>query len=62
MIHHSTDSLTYQPRTQISSELPFFSLHTPNSGHNCLLLQRQVELELQGIIFTHPGNAQTIQT
>jgi len=62
MIHHSTDSLTHLPLSQISSEPPFFPLHNPNGGHNCVLLQRQLELKLQGIIFTHPGNAQRIQT
>ena len=63
---HSTDcvqyNLTHLPLTKISSEPLFFLLHTHNSSHNCVLLQRQVELKLQGIIFAHPGNAQTIQT
>jgi hypothetical protein len=62
MIHHSTDTLMYLPLPQISSQLLFFPLHTPNSGHNYLLLHRQVELKLQGINFTHPGNAQRTQT
>jgi hypothetical protein len=63
---HSTDTiqdiLTYQPPTQISSEPSFFLKHTLNCGHNCVLLQRQVELKLQGIIYRHPGNAQRVQT
>ena len=62
MVHHSTDTLTYLPLSQISSEPLFFPTHTANSGHNCVLLYRQVELKVQGIIFTHPGNAQRIQT
>jgi hypothetical protein len=43
----------YLSLSQISSELSFFPLHTPKSGHNCVTVQ-QVELQLQGIIFTHP--------
>ena len=41
------DILTHQ---QIFLEPSFFPLHTSNSGHNCVLLQRQVELKLQSII------------
>ena len=62
MIRHSTDILTHLPLSQIFAEPSFFPLHTPNSGHNRVLLQTQVELKLQGTIFTHPGNAQRIQT
>ena len=56
--HTMQDILAYQPRAQIS----FFPLHTPKSGHKSLLLHWKVELKLQGIIFTHPVNAQRIQT
>ena len=41
------DILTHQ---EISSEPSFFPLHTSKRGHNCVLLLRQVELKLQGII------------
>ena len=41
------DILTHQ---QIFLEPLFFPLHTSKSGHNCVLLQRQVELKLQVII------------
>ena len=63
---HSTDSvhytLTYLPLTKVSSEPLFFPIHTPNSGHNCVLQYRQVELKLQDTAFPHSGNAQRIQT
>ena len=62
MIYHSTDSLTHLPLSQIISEPLFLPLHTRKCGHNFVLLQRQVELKLQGKIFTHPGNAERIQT
>ena len=56
---HSTDCVHYTVKylllTETSSEPPFFPLHTPDSGHNCVLLQRKVELKLQGKIFTHLG-------
>ena len=63
---HSTDTvqdiLTYQLLTQIFSEPSFFPTHTANTGRNCALLQRHVDLKLQDTAFPHPGNAQRIQT